>query len=713
MSVFRLRFKFIIFFTAFLLYEESFLYWKPINASQLESNINSYHKNKSNPNKNTFISINSDQFDLELSEKLKKLDNIFFDFLVNNKIEDEDNYSVDIESKTQYEKENIFYAESEVIINFSSAQLKGDKASYDRNNKIFVIENNVTFKKGAQYFEASKLVFDFSRGEGYIEDVYGALDLNQVNLDLNLLPEENNSDYSDIKKKVSDLEYASAATFGLVNDFEEDKRFNISDVKFEIPEVTKWRFKSNKINITSDSIKSDNIFFTNDVFNEPQFLLRSKKFTAEIVKQKLKIVSRKSSIILDDKLTFPIGKRTISDRDPISKWSLGSDYEEKDGFYISRGFDSIKMFEDYFLRLRPSFLLQRSLKGNTNSFTAKDSSILSDKVKNNISFLDNFALDTEITKDFNSWYFEIKSSLNSFNTDRFDEANRTKISLTKIIDLNKKDINNTPLNESNINYSFTNKIDLQFYGAYRERVAKGFSGDEEIYFAQGARIANRKFWDFDNKKTNLLFIYDLGNFKAEKKDINEFDNLSRNVLAIKYDYKFPIWRKNLIEEKINKEYKYSPKVINQGISWITNIDAGYFLYGNGSTQEAISFSSGPEFILGSFTNNYFDYTNFKIHGSFTAKGGESPFRFDNIDDTARIQLNVKQQLYGPLVFGYSTFLNLDSGNNDYGKISKARYSLDFRRRAYTLEAFYDSSSEAVGVKFNIFNFNYSGLSPKF
>ena len=711
--LFIFRFKFIILFAVFFLFEESFLYWKPTNASQLESNINNYLKNKYNSNNNIFISINRNQFDLELTEELKKLDNRFFDFFLNNKIENEDNFSVDIESGTQYQKDNIIYAESDVVITFSNAQLKGDKAFYDEINKIFVIENNVTFRKGSQYFEASKLVFDFSKGEGYIKDIYGALDLKNLNLDFDL-SSKNEIYYSDNKEnKVSDLEYINTATFGLVNDFETDKRFNISEVKFEIPEVTKWRLKSKKINITSDTIKSDDIYFTNDVFNKPQFIIRSKEFSGAIVRKKLKIISRKSSIILDDKVTIPIGRRTIIDKEPITKWGLGSDFEEKDGFYISRGFDSINIFDDYFLRLRPNFLLQRSLQGNTNSFTAKDSSILSEKVKNNISILDAFGMDFEIKKDFNIWDFEIKSSLNSFNTDRFDEAIRSKISLTKTIDLNKKDISIEKLNESNINNSFTNKIDLQFYGAYREKVAKGFSGDEEIYFAQGARIANRKFWDFNDKKTNLSFIYELGNFKAEKKSIKEMDNLFRNVLAIKYDYKFPIWKKDLIEKEINEKNKYSPTVIDQGISWISTLDAGYFTYSNGQTQKAVSFSTGPEFILGNFTSKYFDYTNLKIQGSLTAKGGETPFRFDDIDDTARVQLNFKQQLIGPLLFGYTSFLNLDPGNNDYDKFSKAKFSLDISRRAYTLGAFYDSSSEAIGIQFNIFNFDYSGLSPKF
>ena len=53
-------------------------------------------------------------------------------------------------------------------------------------------------------------------------------------------------------------------------------------------------------------------------------------------------------------------------------------------------------------------------------------------------------------------------------------------------------------------------------------------------------------------------------------------------------------------------------------------------------------------------------------------------------------------------------LNLESGD-----FSDPYYGLDIKRRAYAIGAFYNSSDETVGIRFNIFNFNYEGLGPKF
>ena len=260
---------------------------------------------------------------------------------------------------------------------------------------------------------------------------------------------------------------------------------------------------------------------------------------------------------------------------------------------------------------------------------------------------------------------------------------------------------------------FNNRLDLQMYGVYREKVLKGYSGDEEIYIAFGSRIANRKSWLVDDKKTNLSFIYDLGKFKAEKKNIRDFDTLSRNVFAIKYSYLFPLWKKDIKDRSISKKFKYTPSIIRPSIYWITSIDSGLFLYGNGSNQHAISTNIGPKLIFGDFKRNFLDYTNIDFKISYVIKEGNSPFKFDDINDSTRAQVNIKQQLIGPLLFGYKAYLNLDPEHEEYGEISKGKYSLDISRRAYSIGAFYNSASESIGVKFNIFNFDYSGISPKF
>jgi len=697
------------------LFAEEIIFSKNLSlANTINNDIyeRSYLK-KNNKKSSTLFSLNNDQFGLNIKNELITSQNNLLNLLVNNPNPVKNKFLVDIVSDIQYEQNNKYYAEGNVVIYFSDAKLTGDYAVYDRNKKEFTINGKVTFTKGSQYFEASKLLYNFEKENGSVDNIYGVLDINDINQDLDLISSNLLQENSNSKNDVSNLEYINSASLGLVNDFDANSRLNLNSLKFDIPQIQKWRFKSDKVYLEASQIKSKSIFFTNDAFNKPQFLLQSKNFSGEIIDKKLKIISRNSWIILDDLLKFPIGRRTIFDDDPITTWGIGSDYDEKDGFYIQRTFGDIDIFENYSLRLTPNFLLQRSLKGNSDSFRNKNQSILNDKEKTDITFLDTFALDADISGKFFNWDLLIKSSLNSLDFDRFHQANRSKFTLTKTFDLNSVDESNLELLKLESNSVFTNNLDIQFYAMYREKVDKVFSGDEEIYFGKGARIANRKSWISKGINNDLSFIYDFGKFKAEKRDFKEFSNLTRNLFAIKYKNKIPLWEKYSQTKNINEKYKFSPKVVSQGINWNTYIDSGLFLYGDGSSQEAIILSSGPTLTLGGLTKKYLDYTSLDVLAQYVIKGNDSPFRFDNINNTENIRFNLKQQIYGPIVFGLSSYLNIDPNHNNYGEFTSTQYSLDISRRAYSLGAFYKPSSSSFGIQFNIFNFDYLGSSSSF
>jgi len=646
--------------------------------------------------------------------------------------------NLDIESEIQYEEGGKFYAKGDVVLNFKNAILKADFITYDRETRDFLAEGNITFYKGKHYFEASKLIFNLETNNGFIENVYGILDIKNINKDFELKSKNNkNIDNSINKSEVTDLEYINTSAFGLVNNFEEKKKFNITDLTFNISDVTKWRFKTKRLNFKDSAVTSDNIFFTNDALNEPQFFLQTKRFSAEMVDEKVKIISRNTWIILDDKFKFPLGRRRIFDDDPFSKWAFGSDYKDKDGIYISRGFGDIDLFNKYKLNLQPSLLVQRAIKGKTKSFRKKDSSILSATVEKNNKFSDLFGLDMNLRGEVLNWDLDLKASLNSLDLEKLSESSRFKLILKKTFNLNENTINDNeylinndysifdndefvfnadsviPQGKSTQLEEFGNLLDLQFTSSFREKIYKGFSGDEEIYFGNAFTISNTKYWRNNDKTKQLALVYNFGEYKAKAKNINSLKNHFRNVFVANFNYKYPLWQKNSLDQNIDSDYKYSSKVIKQGLNWNTDIRSGVFLYSNGKDQKAISFNSGPELTLGSFKSKFFDYSKINLKGTYVLKSGESPFAFDSIDGTTRVSFNLEQQLVGPLVFTYQTYLNLHNGNDNYGEFSKPNYALDIKRRAYSLGAFYNVSDQSLGIRFNIFNFNYGGVGKRF
>ena len=86
------------------------------------------------------------------------------------------------------------------------------------------------------------------------------------------------------------------------------------------------------------------------------------------------------------------------------------------------------------------------------------------------------------------------------------------------------------------------------------------------------------------------------------------------------------------------------------------------------------------------------------------KKGKSPFAFDDFDSHSRVKFNLKQQIYGPLLFAISSDLIISNKSSDYGEFKNLEYSIDISRRAYNV-SFYYKKETAYGLKFNIFNFN--------
>ena len=651
-------------------------------------------------------------------------------------------FNIDIESDIQYEKNNIYYAEGDVVLYFSNSLLKGDKLIYDKTKKILKIYGNVLFSKGNQYFQATGIFYNLKLNEGFIDNIYGIID-SRTFIDDFEFKDIKKIVASDYVKEVDNLKYINSANLGIVNDFEEGKKFNITKLDFKIPSITKWRYKSDKIVLQNDVLKSKKIFFTNDPINQPQFILKSKNFISEVVDKKIKLTSNESWLILVDKFKFPIGKRTIFEEEKKATWGIGSDFKEKDGFYISRNFRNIKINDDFKFNYEPYFLFQRVLKGNTKSFPDSNASILSEKVKDDINISDFFALDTEIEGNFYSWYLNWQSRLNSLNPDRFSQAFRTKLYLRKSFDLNennsisseyntnprknflfdrsiKEEISNdknltnnsiydrNKIHHNNQKEFYENFLDIEISSTFREKISKAYSGESEIYFGNSINITNRKSWSKDDNYKNINFIYDFGKFKAETKNDEDFIDLYRNVFIVQLGNTFPLLTTKSEDKNINDKYRYTPQIINPGINWSNDIKSGFFLYSNGESQQALSLTSGPSIILGRFKKDILDFTSLNLKGIYVLKNGESPFKFDDINKDLRINLEVKQQVIGPLVFSYQTSYKFEDDVFDLPK-----YGIDINRRAYSIGAFYDSQNERLGINFSIFNFDYTGNSSKF
>ena len=592
---------------------------------------------------------------------LKKNEEVFLANIKGNQQE------IEIQSDKQSEINNVIFAEGNVEVSYRGKLLKADNLIYDKLNKKISAQGNIVLLTGNQFFKVSQLEYNFNDEKGYLLDVKGSINTGTLVEDLS-----SNFSVSDLNKLESLLD------------------FKKKEVLYTPNKVKNWVFYTDKIIIDGEKWKSKKAVFSSDLLESKQLKLAINSLEVYPRNEELRFKSSLNYLILEEKISIPfwIGDRTFdfNNSQIDNRWDLGYENLDKDGYFIGRRFNSIDISDDFVLDLEPQFLIQRLLKGYTNSFVDKDESITSEKVKRDTSFVDYFALESIIKGKINSWDLEIEKNLNSFDFGKFSDAFRLKTRLSKEINF------------------LDSKWNKSFYGVYRERVWNGSLGEAEIYSGYGSKLEKVNNWDVNGiKKTEILSL-GVANIKAEALNSKDLVNSIKGNFFYSLDQKFPINVKNTENNFIDISYKYIPEPIKKGLSLNTKLEASYSFYENGDHQEHLGLGIGPELILGNFKNKTFDYTRLSLFSFYKLSSGDSIFKFDQNYDNFTLNIAFDQQLFGPVILNTSGTLNLTSDSSDYGKFTDSRISLNWKKRSYEFGIFYQPYNQAGGISFSLFGF---------
>ena len=136
-------------------------------------------------------------------------------------------------------------------------------------------------------------------------------------------------------------------------------------------------------------------------------------------------------------------------------------------------------------------------------------------------------------------------------------------------------------------------------------------------------------------------------------------------------------------------------------------------YSDYGSQNLVKFSIGPTFTIGNYRKNFFDFTSLGTFIEITSKSGTSPFKFDDINDDLKLNLNFDQQIIKSLSLSISSYLNIDKDSDKYNKFINTKYSLNWNRRAYNLQLYYEQDTKNAGLNFTIFGLPFNGLGKEF
>ncbi len=599
-------------------------------------------------------------------------------------------------SDEQIETQDSFIARGNVIIKYKNATLKTDFIKYSKLDNTIISKGNIQYQNNNQLLKADKFVYNLTNKKGSIKNVYGLIDVITLSEDLNWGTPTNLKERA-INSEITKTKFESDNIIGLYleGDFLNNNSLN-SEVKVSINKLKKWRFQSPEVLVKDQLLTAERASFTNDPFNPAQLTLESFNLKSKRKKGKLILISSWTNLNLDNKVTFPLARRTIKeDQKRLQKWGFGFDYEEKDGFHLFRNGDEFEIY-DIKYRFVNEFYLQRIFENKTNVFRKKGSSITSEPVENNIDAADYLGVKLFTNSNLFGYEFNSLTSLNSLNTSRLNEAIRYQGNLSRFYDF--KNIKNI---KNNLFFVYRNKIDT------------GFEGIKEIYSSLGTNLEKNYNFKISNLDLNSNFRFQFANFNSE--ELNGKNLISKNRISAEafFENRYNIWSDKNPDLFIDKTYIYSPQILNQSLDWVSKLTLTSSIYENHNNQNIIKLEIGPELQLGKLKKKYFDYTNFKAFVELIEKNGDSPFKFDNINKNERIYFELKQQVYGPLLLKAEAHYNIDNNSNDFKKLINPKFTLSFNRRAYSFEIYTIPDRKISGFNFNIFGLGYEGYGKRF
>ncbi len=576
---------------------------------------------------------------------------------------------LEIQSEIQSEENNILKAKGNVLVLYRGNILKADSLIYDKTLKTVSAKGNILLRIGEQLFKMNSFQYDFNSKKGDLFNVIGLLKTDNLIDDLFY-----NFETSDVKN------------IEIFKEIFKEKVLNTPK------SVKNWVFITDKIEIDGEKWKSEKAIFTNDLLELNQVKIEINSLEAVSRKEKVRFKSSLNYLILDEKVSFPFffGERSLTKSGEsfnfASRWNLGFDNLDRDGYFISRKLNSINLFDNFVLDLEPQFLIQRSLQGHTKSFVSEGDSITAEKVKRDTNWEDYFGLNSQIKGKISNWNLEIDKQINSFDPDKFSNSIRVKSNLSKEI-------------------SFLNsKWDKSFYGVFRERVWNGSLGEAEVYTSYGSKLEKQNTWEVNGiTKTETLSLR-FGNFKGEGLNSKNLVTSFKGDLFYSLDQKIPLNGNKASDKFIDSSFRYISEPINKGLSLNTTLELFYSFYENGNHQEYIGFGAGPEYIVGNFKRKFLDYSRVSIFPFYKIRSGDSMFKFDQIYDQFTLDIEFDQQLFGPLILKSNASLNLDSDSKDYGDFINSKISLNWKKRSYEFGIFYQPHNEAGGISFTLFGF---------
>jgi hypothetical protein len=468
--------------------------------------------------------------------------------------------------------------------------------------------------------------------------------------------------------------------------------------------LTRLRFQAPRITVTSTGWRATRASFSNDPFTPAQVWMDADNVVAvQDTNGDIRIRSNRNRLKFEDRLSIPVttSTRIRKEQEVENRWVLGSDQEDRDGFYIGRRLKPIGIGATGTLQLEPQFLIERAYQGTTSSYPLPGTSAGSSTEEQNATLADLFGLEARLSTPLLGFQSEFNLNVSTFNPDNIANGTRSWADLRRTVRL--------PLVGDTV---------ARLFAAYRFRIWNGSLGEQDVYSAYGTSLEQKGVLPAWGRLYNAYFWrVGVGNYQSnEFVNGNESQNFAQLWRANAYgaiNSSILLWTGSALPLTRDGALRYSSVPIVPGLTINTNLSANLAYFGDGTNQNVLSFSGGPTLTLGHFSKPFFDFTQLTITGGIGVRQGQSPFGFDQAIDLGTVGIGLTQQLVGPLLFNGGVGFNVDGSSPNYGEVTGSFVELRWQRRAYSFSVYYSPYEGLGGVRVTLSDFGFKGTGVPF
>ena len=577
-------------------------------------------------------------------------------------------------------------AEGNVLVQFGDAQLAAERLWVNLNNRYLRAEGDVFFNRNNQTIEGETATYNLLQGSGEISEARGELALEQIEEDFSAASFTNESltaapiDYRlQGEGSISEVTSPGGITLG------SDSNQNVFGG--EQGRVTRIRFESEKIYFDADGWYSEELRLTNDPFSPPELEIRGNSVSlVPLNEEEAELYIESPRLVFDQGLTLPVLKeRYILQRGQLAPNELnplptgiGFDGRDRDGLFIERAFSLDTGGPLQFTVVPQLYLGRWRGEGNTDLFDPANVGVVA-------------RLNGPITPGISA---NGVFSLPGLDLENFADRMRASFRTQQLIGDHR----------------------LSFEYSYRDRLFNGSLGFQDVQTSLGVLLRSPVI-ELGDTQLNLTYQVS-GQYVTADTDQPDLlpagDTLGLTDLfrfqgAVDLNRSFSLWRGDPLPATPTEGLRYSPRALVPFLSLGVGLRGVATYYTSNDLQETLEARVSLTGQLGHLSRNFFDYTNFNIGYSTTFVGGDdSPFLFDRSVDTNVLSGGIIQQIYGPLLAGFQTSFNLDSGDE-----IDTDFILEYRRRAYGILLRYSPERETGFVGLRISNFDWTGRTRPF